>query len=243
MPTKGFPEPIIEREVATVRGRIVTKVSAVAGIPSVVITGQTILATWGNAVRSTLLKTIAGLVTAQGQFFYAHADDDVQALNAPSGTDRHFLSIATLVPTWRALIAANIPDLPASKIISGVFNAARIPSLAASKITSGAFNVARIPSLAASKITSGAFNVARIPNLNANKINAGTFGTARIPTLPIGSQTSGNLPGSRVNGAVANATLATNAQNVDGKSLWTGTEAEYDAITSPDANTIYVQSL
>ncbi len=44
--------------------------------------------------------------------------------------------------TFRALVAADIPSLAASKINSGTFDAARIPNLAASKITSGTLSVA-----------------------------------------------------------------------------------------------------
>lgn len=71
---------------------------------------------------------------------------------------------------------ADIPNLPASKITSGTFNADRIPGLAASKITSGTFDTDRIPNLAAGKITSGTFAVARIPSLSLSKISdAGTL--------------------------------------------------------------------
>ena len=48
-------------------------------------------------------------------------------------------------PSWRALVAADIPSLDAGKITSGTFATARIPDLAASKITSGTFDKARIP--------------------------------------------------------------------------------------------------
>ena len=78
-----------------------------------------------------------------------------------------------------ALLASDIPDLPASKITSGVFSVDRIPNLPASKITSGILHVDRIPNLDASKITSGVLHVNRIPNLNANKITAGTLPVAR----------------------------------------------------------------
>lgn len=58
-------------------------------------------------------------------------------LAAPNGSDG--------TSAFRALVAADIPSLAASKIASGTFDAARIPSLAASKITSGTFDSARIP--------------------------------------------------------------------------------------------------
>lgn len=47
-------------------------------------------------------------------------------------------------PTFRALVAADVPSLDASKITSGTFDAARIPNLDTSKITSGTFDNARI---------------------------------------------------------------------------------------------------
>lgn len=83
--------------------------------------------------------------------------------------------------TWDA---AQIPNLPASKITSGTFDAARIPSLDASKITSGTLAAARVPSLDASKITSGTFAVDRIPTLTA----------AKIPSLDASKIGSGTLP-------------------------------------------------
>jgi len=61
---------------------------------------------------------------------------------------------------------------------------ADIPDLPASKIVSGTLGTARIPDLNASKITAGTLGDARIPNLNASKINDGTLATARIPDLP-----------------------------------------------------------
>lgn len=83
------------------------------------------------------------------------------------------------------LAASNIPDLPASKITTGIFETSRIPDLDASKTISGVFDVARIPDLSASKITSGTFDVARIPALSADKITSGILGVDRIPTLGI----------------------------------------------------------
>ena len=97
----------------------------------------------------------------------------------------------------------------------GTFATAQIPNLAASKITSGAFDTARIPDLGANKITSGAFSTNRIPNLGADKITFGTFDTGRIPT---------NIP----------------AASVNGFSFEDLTQAAYDALTTPDADTVYL---
>lgn len=56
----------------------------------------------------------------------------------------------TVFSTWiwlsnNQLTVADIPNLPATKVNSGVFDVARIPNLNASKITAGVFDVARIP--------------------------------------------------------------------------------------------------
>lgn len=86
-------------------------------------------------------------------------------------------------PSFRALVADDIPSLAAGKITSGTLGADRIPSLDASKITSGTLGTDRIPSLNASKITAGTLGTDRIPSLAAGKITSGTFDAARIPTL------------------------------------------------------------
>lgn len=67
-------------------------------------------------------------------------------LAAPSGS--------TGLPSFRSLVEADIPNLDASKITTGVFNAARIPVL----------NTSNIPNLDASKITSGTIDAARLPS-------------------------------------------------------------------------------
>lgn len=56
-------------------------------------------------------------------------------------------------PSFRLLIADDIPNLSASKITEGTFSASRIGNLPASKITSGTFNKNRIPNLGPSKIS------------------------------------------------------------------------------------------
>ena len=83
-----------------------------------------------------------------------------------------------------ALTLAQIPDLPASKIASGIIDLDRIPDLPASKTTSGTFSGNRIPGLPASQTVSGVFHVDRIPDLDASKITTGEFDIDRIPDIP-----------------------------------------------------------
>ena len=71
-----------------------------------------------------------------------------------------------LVVDSSQVTASDIPNLPASKINSGTFDAVRIPDLNASKITAGVLDVARIPDLNASKITAGTLDAARLPDLS-----------------------------------------------------------------------------
>jgi hypothetical protein len=117
-----------------------------------------------------------------------------------------------------SLIEADIPNLSAAKITSGVLSSAdRIPTLPSSKIDSSTtfaksmINAAEewpvddIPDLPATKITSGVFASAdRIPNLSAAKITSGVMSAARIdaattldpaiiPDLPATKITSGTF--------------------------------------------------
>ena len=86
-----------------------------------------------------------------------------------NASDERTATIASLWTWWNALtiLASKIPNLPASKITSGVLGTARIPNLTAAKITSGILAVGRIPNLAASKITSGTMSAARLPDASA----------------------------------------------------------------------------
>lgn len=88
-------------------------------------------------------------------------------------------------PIANVMRAADVPDIPASKITSGELGDARIPNLDASKINAGTLGDARIPSLNASKITAGTLGVERIPGLAASKITSGTFGSSRIADAAI----------------------------------------------------------
>jgi len=125
-----------------------------------------------------------------------------------------------------SLIEADIPNLSAAKITSGVLSSAdRIPTLPSSKIDSSTtfaksmINAAEewpvddIPDLPATKITSGVFASAdRIPNLSAAKITSGVMSAARIdaattldpaiiPNLSAAKITSGTFAKSKISTA------------------------------------------
>jgi hypothetical protein len=88
-------------------------------------------------------------------------------------------------PTFRSLVATDIPNIPGEKITSGIINPARIANLAATQITSGVFSPDRIPDLPAGKITFGLLSP-----------TVGGTGTATIPTngqLLIGTGTGWNV--------------------------------------------------
>ena len=95
------------------------------------------------------------------------------------------------------LDAAEIPNLPESKITSGTLDNARI-----------SLDAAEIPNLDTAKITTGTLADARVPNLNTSKITAGTLADARLPANALNSNvdltnlsatnmTSGTLPDAR----------------------------------------------
>jgi hypothetical protein len=88
-------------------------------------------------------------------------------------------------PTFRSLIATDIPGIPGEKITSGTISPARIANLAATQITSGTFSPNRIPDLPANKITFGVLSPA-----------VGGTGTTAIPAngqILIGTGTGWNV--------------------------------------------------
>ena len=98
------------------------------------------------------IKVSGTTVSLEGHTHGAYYDSTISrtanhVLAAPNGSNGS--------ATFRALVAADIPSLAASKITSGTFDAARIPSLDASKIGSGTLGVDRIPALNGAKIISG----------------------------------------------------------------------------------------
>jgi hypothetical protein len=147
--------------------------------------------------------------------------------------------------------ALRVPDLDASKIISGQFpqsmvnitsisagivtgllSAANIPGLDVSKITSGIFPVGVIPDLDASKIATGVFSILRIPGFDASKIISGIFSTSLIPDLSASKITSGvfstpqipAIDASKVNSGVFPSTMVSGVPQVitDVSSIITG---------------------
>ena len=88
-------------------------------------------------------------------------------------------------PTFRSLVATDIPNISGEKITSGTIDPTRIANLTATQVTSGTFSPDRIPSLPASKITFGVLSTA-----------VGGTGTTDIPAngqLLVGTGTGWNV--------------------------------------------------
>ena len=104
----------------------------------------------------------------------------------------------------------------------------RLPALS----QDGSFDTGRIPSLNTSKITEGLFHVDRIPNLAAGKITSAVFDSARLAGT--------NNPAT---GSVLTKTNSGQAwANLAGASVSFGslTQAEYDALSTYDADQLYL---
>jgi hypothetical protein len=95
------------------------------------------------------------------------------------------VSGADASPTFRSLVATDIPSIPGEKITSGTIDPTRIANLTATQVSTGVFSPDRIPDLPANKITFGVLSSA-----------VGGTGTTAIPTngqLLIGTGTGWNV--------------------------------------------------
>jgi hypothetical protein len=146
--------------------------------------------TFGVARGGTGLSTIAA-----GGILYASAADTLSRI-APTAANQVLRSTAANALQIAALVAADIPNLDASKITTGTFGVARggtgLSSIAAGGIlyASAADTLSRIAptaanqvlrSTAANALQIAALVAADIPSLDASKITSGRFGMARMP--------------------------------------------------------------
>ena len=128
-------------------------------------------------------------------------------------------------PSFRALAAADIPSLAASKIGSGTLALARGGT--ASDNTSRSINTffAGPSSGDAGNASWRKIAAADVPNLNASKITAGTLDDARVPTLdqtkitPIYYQARGSGDKSLTAGTITQITLVTTGAQSSGSGL------------------------
>jgi hypothetical protein len=134
---------------------------------------------------------------------------------------------AAAVPTFRALVAADIPTLDAAKVGTGEFDAARIPTLDAAKVGTGTFADARIPSLDAAKTTTGTFAIARIPTTGTSPTAVATTAGALTPSRAAVIDANGRI-------AAATGTL-TDCVYVNGTSGSCGGGGAGEANTSSNA--------
>ncbi|MBA7680337.1 hypothetical protein ES703_88652 [subsurface metagenome] len=116
-----------------------------------------------------------GLSTlALGGILYISALNTLSRL-APTAANRVLRSTAANALQFATLLAADIPNLDASKITTGQFPLGRMPRAASGLFLEGngaadpiynALVAANIPNLDAAKIVSGVFGLARIPNMD-----------------------------------------------------------------------------
>lgn len=74
-------------------------------LPPLAVTGDIIPASWGNAVRDTLLASAIGIATTAGQIPYATGANALAMLNA-SGTAGAMLYVEAGLPAWNANVVA-----------------------------------------------------------------------------------------------------------------------------------------
>ena len=193
-----------------------------------------------------IFSVTGGPVTTNGTFTATLASQTQNTFwAAPNGSSG--------APTFRAMVAADVPALDAAKITTGTFTSPQIPDLDSAKITTGTLNVARIPDLDAAKTTSGTFAVARIPALDAAKITTGTFATAQIPALDASKTTSGTFASSLIpdldaskiaTGTINSARLPAQALawSVSGNDIYRSTGGSVAVGTSVPRATFHVDS-
>jgi len=146
-------------------------------------------------------------------------------------------------PSFRSLVAADLPSFDASKIASGTLAVGRVPALDSSTIASGTLAAERVPSLDASKIGSGTLGTAR-GGTGLSGYSAGDLFYASGPSTlsALGSAAAGNVLISAGTGAapswgkVAVSHLGV-AGTADGSTFLRGDGAWGTAVTSVAAGT------
>jgi hypothetical protein len=99
--------------------------------------------------------------------------------------------------------------------------------------------VKHIPDLDAAKITTGALNAARIPDLSASKVTSGTLSADRLPTVPISKGGTGATTAAQAKINLLIKEGLFNERTGAALKVWTGTQAQYDALGTYDDNTLY----
>ena len=157
-----------------------------------------------------------------GGVFLTHTSNDIFTYIA--GTNR--LTIHPLIQsaTFNAGLTLSSSGSTATLTYNGSIVSVSTGLNISGNITfTGQIAVGNVPDLAASKITSGEFDVDRIPDLDASKTTMGTFTSARIPNLDASKITSGEFDVDRIPIKVSELT-----------------QAQYDAIATPDSMTFYI---
>lgn len=154
------------------------------GVTSVQVQATSpVLSSTATAQNSTLNTTIS-LADGYGDTKNPYGSKTKNYVLAASAT-------ANSAPSFRALVAADIPNLSASKITSDTFDAARIPTLSITDKTSGTLTVARggtgVTSFTANSLimsgssTTAALTTRAITNNTSN--TAITNSNTNIPTM------------------------------------------------------------